>query len=458
MNQNRILNIINKNKTNQGVYVLYWMQQAMRVEYNHALMHAIDLANGQNKPLLVVFTITKFPEANKRHYKFIIEGLTEVEEELNKLQINFVIKIGDIIKEVYNLAKRASSVVFDMGYLKVQKKWRRDVYNLMIENDLKINLFNVESDVIVPVKKAYDKCAYGAYVLRPKIITLLPSFIDWQKLPTLQNKEKISVDNHVNIDNFANINMVLNLDNSVKPYFFFKGGHSQALKKLDYFIEHKMNSYLDRSDPSLEVQSYLSPYLHFGQISSLQIYDILKDKLEQGKISGEVFDSFIEQLIVRRELAFNFVTYTENYDQFESMTEQWAYLTMKLHDVDYKEHIYTLEQLENGTTHDKYFNAAVKEMVLTGFMANYLRMFWAKQIIAWSPNFKEAYNRIVYLNNKYFYDGRDPNSFVNIAWCFGKMDRAWPEKLVYGKLRVLNSNGLKRKFDMDSYIRKINEL
>jgi deoxyribodipyrimidine photo-lyase len=199
-------------------------------------------------------------------------------------------------------------------------------------------------------------------------------------------------------------------------------------------------------------------YLHFGQISSLELLERVYLALEQGQLKGESFDQYIEQLLIRRELAFNYVFYHQGYDSFETMTENWAYQTMNAHEFDHKDYLYDLETLETYQTHDVYFNAAMKQMVKTGYMHNYMRMYWAKKIIEWSPSFKKAYETTIYLNNKYFIDGRDPNSYAGVAWCFGKHDRAWTEREIFGKLRYMNAKGLERKFNINQYVNDMNAL
>jgi deoxyribodipyrimidine photo-lyase len=202
----------------------------------------------------------------------------------------------------------------------------------------------------------------------------------------------------------------------------------------------------------------LSPYLHFGHISPVEIIVKLNSLLEKNPHIKEPMDDFIEELVVRRELAINFIYYNKKYDEYDSITYDWAYKTMEEHVEDEREYIYSLEDLENYNTHDKYWNASMKEMIHTGFMHTYMRMYWCKKILEWSPDYKTAYKNSLYLNNKYFIDGRDPNSFTGIAWCFGKHDRAWKERPIFGKLRYMNANGLERKFDMQGYIDRIEKM
>ena len=239
---------------------------------------------------------------------------------------------------------------------------------------------------------------------------------------------------------------------------YFKGGYKEATQRLQTFIELKAKDYLDRNAPGEQVTSTLSPYLHFGQISSLEIVHAIKKAKHEGLINEDTFNGIFEQVFVRRELAFNFVYYNKNYDQFDAMTEPWAYQTMEEHQDDYRPYLYTLAQLESAQTHDPYFNAAMEEMIYSGYMHNYMRMYWAKKIIEWSNSYQDAYQTTLYLNNKYFLDGRDPNSYTSVAWNYGRHDRAWTERPILGKLRYMNDKGLERKFDMQKYITYVESL
>ena len=454
MHLDRLTHVFKNNPDDKGRYILYWMQQSQRVKYNHALAHAIKLANQFNLPLMVVFVVTEhFLSANERHYTFMFEGLVEVKRGVEEQGATFVIKIGQFSDVIPKLASEAHSVVFDYGYLKPQLNWRREVLDKIVAANLKTNIDLVESDLIVPIRRAYNKVAYGAYVIRPHLQKLAPQYRDFIDSGKLKNISLISVKSDVNIDDLSFIQS-LNIDHSVKKSNYFTGGYSHAKKHLQTFIDTKLSFYPQRSDPSLGVQSYLSLYLQFGQISSLEVLDII----ESLNLDIEVKKEFVEQLLVRRELAYNYVFYNKNYDNFLYMTEPWAYETMKTHQHDQREFIYTKEEIENGETEDIYFNSAMMEMKKTGFMANYMRMYWAKQIITWLQSYEEAYDLIVELNNKYFIDGRNPNSYVNIAWCFGKMDRPWPERSVWGKLRSMNDKGLKKKFNIDEYVKQIQNL
>lgn len=233
----------------------------------------------------------------------------------------------------------------------------------------------------------------------------------------------------------------------------FIGGEEEAIKRLNFFIKNNLKNY-SKSSPENSFSSRLSPYLHFGQISPTYIYN----KIIRVKGFKEQKENFLEQLLIRRELSFNFVYYNKNYNKWEGITYPWAYNSLFLHKDDKREYIYTKNELENSKTHDLFWNAAQKEMVYTGFMNSYMRMYWAKKIIEWTLSPKEAYKIIIYFNNKYLYDGRDPNSYAGVAWCFGKHDRAWKERNIFGKIRYMNENGLKRKFNMDIYLKKINKL
>ena len=458
MHKERLLKIKEGKKDSRKTYVIYWMQQSQRAHYNHALDHAIRVANHFDLPLVCFFGLDDtYPEANARSYSFMLEGLKEVKQLLNKLGISFLFKFGKPHEIIEPYLKDAQVLVMDRGYLKHQRAWRKDLYH-SVKNDDALFIDMVDTDLIVPVHVASNKTEYGAYTIRPKIKKMYEAFRDFNKLSVLNHHKIIDLDSDDDLADIDNLVKRMNIDQSVPKSIYYKGGYLEASKLFSEFIVHKSDLYPESNDPSKEATSHMSMYLHFGQISSLELLERLYKALEQGQIKGESFDQYIEQLLIRRELAFNYVFYQDGYDRFESMTENWAYQTMNAHEFDHKDYIYDIKDYESFQTHDPYFNAAMKEMVITGYMHNYMRMYWAKKIIEWSPSFKKAYEHILYLNNKYFIDGRDPNSYTGVAWCFGKHDRAWTERKIFGKLRYMNDKGLERKFDIEKYVEKVETL
>ncbi|MDO9629842.1 MAG: deoxyribodipyrimidine photo-lyase [Acholeplasmataceae bacterium] len=456
MNSKRLIHLKDGKSESSQKYVIYWMQQSHRVHYNHALNYAIEIANQKNLPLLVYFGLTpNYPEANQRHYYFMLEGLQEVKTVLEKFHIHFLFKLESPEKGIKQYLKDAAALVMDYGYLRLQKLWRKEVLDYALENDYNLSIDIIDTDLIVPVRVASDKAEYGAYTLRPKIKRLYLEFRDFSKIETIKNQKLLIFESDNDLTNIQELIDSLDIDKTVSISPIYRGGYIQASKMFYDFIENKANRYIDSNDPSLGLTSKMSMYLHFGQISALEIMDKMFLLIDQGNLDGASFDAYIEQLLVRRELAFNFVTYNKGYDQFEKMTEPWAYMTMNEHEFDKRDYLYSLKELENAKTHDPYFNAAMDEMFYTGYMHNYMRMYWAKKIIEWMPTYKEAYDTTLYLNNKYFIDGRDPNSYTGIAWCFGKHDRAWTERNVFGKLRYMNAKGLERKFNIDGYVKDV---
>lgn len=168
-------------------------------------------------------------------------------------------------------------------------------------------------------------------------------------------------------------------------------------------------------------------------------------------------EAFLEELIVRRELALNFVNYTANYDQFDALPP-WAQRTLSQHARDHRPQTYSRDELERAATHDPYWNAAMHEMTATGYMHNYMRMYWGKRILEWKKTPREAFADSLYLNNKYFLCGRDPNAYANVAWLFGLHDRPWGKRPIFGTVRYINAAGLERKFDMYRYIETVGDM
>jgi deoxyribodipyrimidine photo-lyase len=418
------------------------MQASQRVEYNHALEYAILKANELRQPIIVFFGITDhFPEANERHYTFMVEGLKEVKQSLEKRGIQMVILHRSPELGAIQLAKRASLVVVDRGYLRIQRVWRNQV-----AQKIDCPLIQVESDMIVPIEEASLKEEYAAATLRPKIHKKLSHF-----LVPLKEKDPVNDSLSLDFESFDITDLTkaiskLRIDRSVREVNSFQGGTKEALKHLEVFLEGKLNRFPElRNDPTLDYLSHMSPYLHFGQISPLFIASKVKETESPGT------EAFLEELIVRRELSMNFVFYNEKYDSLEGLPE-WAKKTLKAHQRDKRQYLYSLEELENAKTHDPYWNAAQKEMVVRGKMHGYMRMYWGKKILEWVKTPEQAFRIALYLNNKYELDGRDPNGFTGVAWCFGKHDRPWGERPIFGNVRYMNEKGLKRKFDADQYV------
>jgi len=443
---------LNARPLQKGRFVLYWMQASQRVEYNHALQYAIRQANEEKLPLVTLFVLTAgFPEANLRHYTFMLEGLKEVKSRLEERGIHFVALKGTPDKEVVRVSRQASLVVTDCGYLRVQKEWRNEV-----SEDATCPVVQVETDVVVPVEEAYPKEAYSAAVLRPKINSQLRKYLaplaETPAKQTLRSLDFAGLDLKKSIPTILSS---LSIDRTVQPVNHFRGGTAEAKRLLENFIAHKLKDYGElRSDPSLDCVSHMSPYLHFGQISPLYIALQVQ---AAGRIPSKTREAYLEELIVRRELAMNFAHYNPAYDSFRAIPD-WAKRTLKGHQKDKREYVYPQDELEEARTHDPYWNAAQKEMVVTGKMHNYMRMYWGKKILDWRPSPEEAFRIALYLNNKYELDGRDPNSFAGVAWCFGKHDRPWGERKIFGQVRYMNDAGLRRKFKIDDYVRKVRGL
>ncbi len=439
---------LNESEDTDGDYVIYWMQRSQREEYNHALEYAIKRGNELNLPIIVYFGITdEFPEANERHYQFMLEGLQETVRSLEERNIETIIRIERPDKGIQNISEDAALVVVDKGYLKTSRSWRKNA-----SENIECPLVEVETDAIVPVEEASDKEEYAARTIRPKIKEKLDHFLSPIKRRKVKNSSLELDFESINLEYIEDIISNLDLNHSVNPSNVYTGGLQEAKKALDQFIENKLSGYPDHSnDPSKNYLSNLSPYLHFGQISPLYIALKISKKDKPGT------EEYLEQLIIRRELAINFVNYNSNYDSFQCLHD-WAKETLLEHKEDDREYIYSLEEFENAKTHDPYWNAAQKEMVKTGKMHGYMRMYWGKKILEWADSPEKAYEITLSLNNKYELDGRDPNGYTGVAWCFGKHDHGWKERPIYGKVRYMSSSGLERKFDIDKYVKKVEDL
>jgi deoxyribodipyrimidine photo-lyase len=442
---------LNDEDARDGDFVLYWMQASVRTEHNHALEYAVQRANELGQRLLVVFGLTDgYPEANLRHYTFLLEGLADVEGALKERGAKLAVRCGSPDEVALDAGEGASIIVTDRGYLRHQREWREKV-----ADEAKCRVVQVESDVVVPVELASDKQEYAARTLRPKIKEHLEDFLV-ELEPT--KLEKSSLNMKADSLDLSNVDRVLedmDLDRSVGALsHLYRGGTSEAKRVLRDFLNNRFSSYTGhRNQPQTDDVSHMSKYLHYGHVSP--VYVALE--IQKSGASEENIDSYLEELIVRRELPMNFVHYEKDYDRF-SCLPGWARKTLEEHKDDAREHVYTAKQLEAAETHDEYWNAAMREMVHTGYMHNHMRMYWGKKVLEWSNTPEHAFRTALYLNNKYFLDGRDPNSYANVAWVFGLHDQGWKERAVFGKVRYMSASGLERKSKPKEYVEKVNRM
>lgn len=320
-----------------------------------------------------------------------------------------------------------------------------------VAREIKAPFWTVDSDVIVPTR-LLGKEHFAARTIRPKIHQRLGEFLK----PVRNVKANISWKQRarmVSLPVDENLLEGFPIDRSVAPVTTLTGGSIAAQAVLRRFLCERLPGYgKNRNQPQLDGTSQLSPYLHFGQIGPHEV----ALAVQNADAPAEDREAFLEEFIVRRELAINFVRYDAHYDSWDA-SEPWADRSLRLHARDRRTYSYSEAQLENADTHDPLWNAAQKQMVLTGWMHGYLRMYWAKKILEWSPSPAEAFDIAVRLNDRYELDGRDPNGYAGIAWAIvGKHDRAWgPERPVYGKIRYMSYASTSRKFNAKAYIERI---
>lgn len=427
-------------------YVLYWMQQAQRTKGNLALDWAIQAANECHLPLLVAFALTpSFPGANARHYQFMLEGLAEVRQDLQQRGIGFVIRLGDPPDIIASLAREAALLVGDIGYLRIQRQWRKQ-----LAKQIDCPFSAIEADVVIPIRLVSQKEEFAARTIRPKIHRLWQRFLEETPSPTPDMQKKCQAPaSDINPSDGAG---ALPVDGSVAPSEHFKGGQIAAHRQLATFLRTGLPVYHeDRNDPANNLCSNMSPYLHFGQIAALDI----ARQVRSANAPAEAIESYLEELIVRRELSMNFVYYNSGYDKYASAIPEWARKTLAKHAGDKRPVTYTRAQLETGTTQDPYWNAAQLEMVQQGKMHNYMRMYWGKKVIEWTASPEEAYQILIEMNDRYEIDGRDANGYTGVAWCFGKHDRPWTQRDIFGTVRYMAASGLERKFKIKQYVERI---
>ncbi|MEF2277109.1 deoxyribodipyrimidine photo-lyase [Deinococcus sp. YIM 134068] len=436
--------VLRPGEPGRGGFVLLWVQSSVRTHDNHALEYAVGEARRLGVPLAAVFGLNPgYPEANARHFQYLLEGLRDVREGLKARGIPFSIRIGNTPDEVLGAAQDACLVVTDRGYLRPGRQWRAD-----LAQRLEVPFVQVESDAVVPINTVSDKQEFAARTIRPKIHRHLERFlvpVDVQE----GAQGHPDWDPGLDVSDPALTVRALGVDNSVPPGEE-EGGEVAALKRLGHFVTRLLPRYdAGRRDPNADGGSRLSAYLHYGHISPLTAALAAREHSD----GGPGLDTFLEEMIVRRELSFNYCEFNSAYDRYEGLPT-WTRQALEDHAADPRPHLYTREEFDAAATHDRYWNAAHTEMVRTGRMHNAMRMYWGKKILEWSATPQEAYDTTLWLNNRYELDGRDANSYVSVGWVFGLHDRPWARRPIFGTVRYLAASGLNRKFDVEAYARR----
>ena len=434
-----------------GRCVVYWMQRAMRIVENPALDVAIEAGNLLGLPVVVYFqVIPGYPGANLRHYHFLQQGLRDVEKDADERGVGFVLRrspqnsLEAFLEEV-----QAALLVGDENPCRDPERWRQ-----VLAKRLKLPFWTVDADVVVP-SRVFDRSFVLLHHFRPHLKAELPNYLvepgnltplhRWKPRKRL---ESFSLGQDITAG-FSRLNR------RIAPVDSFIGGTHAALDRMREFVNLELRNYeVTRNHPEVRGTSRLSPYLHFGNIGPITIALAIGKAVAEGKATDEAGEKYLDQLIGWRELAVLFVRHEPDYDNWECAAP-WARKTLIEHTGDSRAHRYSLDQLERAETVDELWNAAQREMMNTGWMHNYMRMYWAKKILEWAPDPARAYEWAVSLNDRYELDGRDPNGYAGIAWAIvGRHDRPWFTRPVFGLVRAMSGASMARKFNADEYVRQ----
>jgi deoxyribodipyrimidine photo-lyase len=435
-----------------GSCVVLWMSRDQRSVDNHALIYAQGLANQRNVPLKVVFNLVpKFLDATLRSFHFMLKGLEEVEKNLRDLGIPFYLLKGDPTVTVPGFIQDhdAAAIVCDFASVRVPIMWTSSVATTM--NQRNVPMIQIDAHNVVPCFHASPKLEYSARTIRSKINALLPQFLNDDMPALAPNATQAAALHGVEKVDWTGALKSLEIDRSVKEVDWLQPGTAAAWEMYRTFCDTRLSLYAaKRNDPNLHVCSDMSPYFKFGQFSVQRAILHIKSLRK----SPESTASYVEEALVRRELSDNFCFYNPNYDNLNGIYP-WARESLNLHKADTRSPLYTKDQFERAETYDDLWNAAQFQMVQTGKMHGFLRMYWAKKILEWSESPETALEIAIYLNDKYSLDGRDPNGYVGCMWSIGGIhDQGWAERSIFGKIRYMNYAGCKRKFDVAKFVKR----
>lgn len=423
--------------------VVYWLSRDSRLQDNEAFQRAFMESDNIRRPLQVLFCLAPlFPNGSPRSYDPLFAGLQEVEFECRTRNIGFQVLFGNPAQTLPKLFKDLdpAMLITDFSPMIHHRIWLKE-----ISQQISCPMIRVDAHNIVPCWHVSPKEEIGARTLRPKLAKLLPDFL--RPFPILPDSPKVSHSELPKID-WTQLWTFLGEMPQIQPIDYLAGA-TGGKDLLWNFLNLHLDSYREtRNDPSKQGQSGLSPWLHFGHLSPRRI--ALEAWLAD--VSPESKFAFLEELIVRRELADNYCFYNLNAGQIAGIP-LWAKASLERHKDDPRPYSYSLEELRLGNTHDPAWNAAQRQLVTTGKMHGYMRMYWAKQLLLWEKSPKEAFELALYFNDLYSLDGRDPNGITGVGWSIGGLhDRPWNERPVYGSIRSMVYSGLKKKFPIETYI------
>lgn len=480
----RIRPVNNQPIRGDGDFVLYWMTAFRRVTSNFSLQRALEHCRELKKPLVILEALrTRYHWASDRLHRFVIQGMTDNQAAVASSENAGIIyypyvepKPGEGSGLLAALAKRACVVVTD----DFPCFFLPQLVQLAGEQ-LPLQLEAVDSNGLVPLRGT-DHPFTMAFHFRRWLQKNLPQWLEKSELPIAEPLSRCTLPSLKRLpaaitERWKPANLVellkpdglknLPIDHAV-PAANATGGSVAAAKVLKEFLKHRLSRYKDeRNQPEQEVASGVSPYLHFGHLSVQEIFavttkqehwslDCLAKKAD-GKSEGwwgtsPAAESFLDELITWREIGFNFCAHRPDYDQYESLPE-WCRKTLEKHARDPRKHHYELPEFDAAATHDPLWNAAQRQLVREGRMHNYLRMLWGKKVLEWSASPQEAIQTLIHLNNKYAVDGRNPNSYSGIFWCFGRYDRPWaPERPIFGQIRYMSSENTAKKLRVKKYL------
>jgi len=418
-------------------HVVYWISRALRTIDNQALYAAQQEALLRQEPLILFFNLyPDFPHANTRNMDFLLTGFSEVSEKLSLLNIPTVFTEGNALDNLKTLHQQfeISAIFTEHNPLRPIKQVHQDVSMWASTQDLRFT--RVNTACVIPVWDASPKLEFSAKTIRNKIMSTYEPYLN-NTYPLIPHPYLASVKSVFTKEDAKKV-----MSNKTWPNLSLSAlipGEDAANQVLDDFIRHKLDHYDRRNEVSSNGQSQLSAYLHFGMISPLKMIREVKATNHPNA------PLFIEEAMVRRELAENYVHYCDNYDNFKGAWP-WAQASLNSHRDDPRPYLYTLEQFEKAQTHDALWNACQKMVMENGYLYSYLRMYWAKMVLLWSESPEEAIRILIHLNDTYFLDGRDPNGYTGIMWSVCAVhDRPWFDKPIHGLIRAMGKDGTLKK-------------
>ena len=430
-----------------GRYVLCWLQQALRAWDNPVIDAAILLGNELKLPVLVYHGLREdYPYASDRLHRFILGASRDLAIECEQRGLTCVQYVDRSTRRekglVYRLAGDAAVLVVEDQPAFVAQ-WQAG----RVASKASVAVIAVNAACLVP-PDALDQGVGTTAAFRRRHEKARESWSPWQDEeplvppysgPLAYEPDKLGGFSEAELDSLV---ASLSIDHDLPASAMLPGSRAEVASRLTRLTKEVLPAYAGARNNAARAEgaSTLSPYLHFGVVGPREVMAAIK----AADVTAEQSNKFADELLTWREW-FHYKARTLRVPESYARIPCWAKLQLEEHAADPRPDLETLDALMHGETADETWNACQKQYLIDGWMHNNLRMYWAKRIIAMTPDPETGWATACYLNDRLSLDGRDPSTYGNLAWVWGYAAPGYGASPIYGLVQKRTDKAIRQR-------------